>query len=246
MAALVGVARRHRDADRGPQDHRLGRADPGCRRASSVPATARSRTSSSSVPTAGPAPIRPRPMPAASGREDDVSGQRSDTIMILRRDKSTGDGVAVVDPARPVGRRARSRQQAADQLGVQRRSRGAWCRRCSRALGHPDPPLRRDRLLRLQVARRCARRRADLRRLRHPRRQHRPRHHRAGLPRPRRRAGAGLRPQPALRGVPRGRRVARGPGQSTSAGPSVSSSSSTSRCRRRWTASRSIRSRPVG
>ena len=42
-------------------------------------------------------------------------------------------GVAVVDPARPVGRRAGPRQQAADQLGVQRRSRACWCRRCSRA-----------------------------------------------------------------------------------------------------------------
>ena len=67
---------------------------------------------------------------------------------------------------------AGSRRQAAHQLGVQRRTGGAG-RDVAAGARPSDPPLRRDRLLGLQVAGRFARRRADLLQLRDPRRQHR-------------------------------------------------------------------------
>jgi hypothetical protein len=54
------------------------------------------------------------------------------------------------------------------QLGVQRGSRAARRHRDPGA-GHPDPPLRRGRLRRLQADRRRARRRRAVRRVRHPR-----------------------------------------------------------------------------
>ena len=95
-------------------------------------------------------------------------------------------------PARGKSGRINSAYNDGPQVLVADHQRGAR---------HPDPPLRRDRLHRVQGPRRRHRRRRDLRRLRRPGHQLRPAP-RTRLPDPRRLAGARLRPQPPLRGVP--------------------------------------------
>ena len=180
----------------------------------------------------------------ATGTAADVSGNRSDTIMILRRDRSTGAAALLSIPRDLWVQGAGSRRQAADQLGVQRWSRGARANPAERARpAHPS--LRGDRLLRLRITGQCVGRGADLRRLRHPRREHRPQHHRTGLSHPRRRYRRWPTPAAATTrsiATTSGTRI-RHP---TSAARSASRSSSTWRCRRHSTGSRSIRSLPAG
>ena len=89
-----------------------------------------------------------------------MSGHRSDTIMILRRDTSTGEAALLSIPRDLWVESTRPRWQTTDQLGLQRRSGACSSRHCRRRARHPDPALRRDRLHRLQIARRCARRRS--------------------------------------------------------------------------------------
>ena len=144
--------------------------------------------------------------PAAIGTTGDVVGRRSDTIMILRRERNGGAALLSL-PARPVGADRRHRRAGQDQLGLQRGpdAAGADDHRVAR---HPDQPLRRDRLRRLPGPRRRDRRRRDLHDGAGPghalRAPPRPRLHE-----PRRLAGARLRPQPLLRGVDRRRLAVR-------------------------------------
>ena len=61
---------------------------------------------------------RPIPISSSPGHRD-VGGRRSDTIMILRQERN-GGAAADQPAARPLGRDRRHRQEAADQLRVQR------------------------------------------------------------------------------------------------------------------------------
>ena len=122
LAVLVGVARQRRRARRRP---RTASDDVDARRRAS-------RRCSSRRPTTVPAEnyllvgsdsregIDPDdPNAGAIGDADDVVGRRSDTIMILRRERN-GGALAAQPAARPVGRDRRHRRVGQDQRGLQR------------------------------------------------------------------------------------------------------------------------------
>ena len=136
------------------------------------------RTTCSSAPTPGRAPIRTIPDAGGIGSADEVVGNRSDTIMVLaprarRRRRRCSRSRATCGCRSPAASRP-------DQLGVQRGPPTWSCAPCSRVARHPDQPLRRGRLRGLQEARRRDRRRRDVLRLPDPRHEHRPVDHRAG------------------------------------------------------------------
>ena len=147
------------------------------------------------------------PNAGAIGDADDAVGARSDTIMVLRRERNGGASLLSlprdlwVDIA---GTDRSAKINAAYNEGPRaaRPDRDAVAR-------HPDPPLRRGQLRRVHDDGRRDRR---CRGVRH---EHGPGHPlrpaaQPRLPGPRRLAGAGVRPLPPLRGVDR-RRVGRGP-----------------------------------
>ena len=133
------------------------------------------------------------------GSDGDVTGNRSDTIMVLRRDNDGGAGVAAVAPPRPVGRHPRPREPEPHQRRVPRRPamlvQTVQRRSASRSTTTSRSTSRASRSSSTRsAASRCA---SDP----GPRHPHRVQHPRAGLLRARRRAGARLRAQPLLRGV---------------------------------------------
>ena len=178
------------------------------------------------------------PNAGAIGNTDDVVNSRSDTIMVLRRERNGGAALLSLprDLWVPIAGTDRSVE---DQLGLQR---GLAAPRRHRHPGprHPHQPLRGDRLRRLPEARRRDRRGRGL----HVRAG--PGHPLRAAPRPRlherrRLAGPRLRPQPLLRGVDR-RRLARGrhrrprPHQAPAA---VHPHARSRSCCRRWRTTRS-------
>ena len=180
-----GPARRNRPADRRSRDHRLGRTDP-----------------------RGGRQLRPRERIDREllARRFRQQGRRRSDGSRCQWHRHRGRRVrppqrhdhdpparqvhrrrcVAVHTARPLGRRAGSRRQTPDQLGLQRRRRRPRADVAAGRSAHPHQPLCRDRLLRLQITGRRSGRRRDLCRLRDPRRQHRTRRPTARLPHPRR------------------------------------------------------------
>ena len=126
--------------------------------------------------------------------------QRPGRLPVLGHDhgpppRSRPRGDAAQPAVGPVGRRRRLRTGQA-QLRLHPRLGGPRPD-CAAGPRHPDRPLRRDRLRRVQGARRRDRRGRGVRRLRVGRPQHRDAAA-AGLPGRRRRRRLGVRPLPAL------------------------------------------------
>ena len=121
------------------------------RRAASARRIGRSRTSCSSAPTVARASIRRPRRRRASAPKPTCRGHRSDTIMILRRDKSHRRrrrccrSLATCGCRSP-GHDSKRRINSAYNDGPE-----VLVADVQQAARHPDPPLRRDRLLRLQA-----------------------------------------------------------------------------------------------
>ena len=101
------------------------------------------------------------------GSESDVSGPpRSDTMMVLRRDKTTGEASLLSIPRDlwvDIPGRGNQRVNAAYNDGP-----AVLVQTIQGSLGLPDPPLRRGRLLRVQGHRRRGRRGRGVHPLSHP------------------------------------------------------------------------------
>ena len=100
------------------------------------------------------------PNAAAIGTAEDAVGRRSDTIMVLRRERNGGASLLSLPRDLWVADR-RHEPLGEDQLGLQRGPRTAG-RHGHPGPRHPDQPLRRDRLRRVHQARRRDRRRPGL------------------------------------------------------------------------------------
>ena len=82
-----------------------------------------------------------------NGDNQAPTGQRSDTIMVLRIDPSKRHGQAAVVPPRPLDPDLRHRRQPTHQHGLQQRTATAH-QHDREGLRHPDQPLRRGQLRR--------------------------------------------------------------------------------------------------
>ena len=135
-------------------------------------------------------------------RADDAVGRRSDTIMVLRREP--GGGASLLSLPATCGCRSPARGERAEINAAYNGGPDVLAQTVTQALGIPIQHYVEVDFVGLPAARRRDRRRRDLLAVRGPGHQLRaaagPR-----LPDPRRLAGAGVRPQPALPGVHRRR-----------------------------------------
>ena len=210
LAVLVGVAGSAGVLVAAKDTHRRRRAGPPTMRRRSSrrrPTTRRPRTSCSSAPTRARASTRttPTPAPSATPTTSSASAATRSWSCAARRD----GGASLLSLPRdlwvPI---AGTDQLGQDQLGLQRGPATARARRSPRrsasrstTTSRSTSPGSRRSSTRSAVSRSASMYAAQDTQLRAPAR---PR-----VPRPRRLDGAGLRPQPALRGVDR-RRLGRG------------------------------------
>ena len=213
MTAVVGVRRRHRHADRGTQDHRLGRAHPWCRR----PLQRRRRVDRELLAGRLRQQGRARSDSARRQRDRHRGGrvgptQRHDHDPSARQVHRRGS--AAVDPSRPVGRGARATTTSG---GSTRRSTmvpKCSCRRCSKATC-ASPSTTTSRSTSPASSRSSMPLAGSRSASTTPPAMSAPA---STSPQPgchvlARRTSPCLCPQPPLRGAPRRRRMARGPGQ---------------------------------